>query len=87
MDQKLGGVFIFDTSMDTMKDGKFTYGLMNQIATQVGKGPGPTPPPPTPGQCHSVSPSATDTWCTQNCKHVPTNCPPALCKCNPSALL
>ena len=44
--------------------------------------PSPTPPSPGPGTtCHSISPQATDSWCNENCHHVPPNCPSTLCKC------
>jgi len=57
--QKLAGVFIFDTSMDTVdfSSGTFTFELMKQIAAATGSGPapgpgptpGPAPPSPSPG--------------------------------------
>lgn len=96
MDQKLGGLFVFDTSMDTVESGSWSYSLMNQIASQLGgHGPAPaptpqppapgapTPPPapPAPGTCKAIDASVTDSWCTQNCKHTPPNCPSSLCKC------
>ncbi len=34
--QGLGGVFVFDTSMDTMSGGDFTYGIMNAVAGALG---------------------------------------------------
>jgi len=95
MDNKLGGLFVFDTSMDTVQGaGDWTYALMNGIADQLGghgPSPGPTPPGPSPGPgpapgpagtCHSISPSVTDSWCNQNCLHVPPNCPASLCRCS-----
>ena len=65
-EKKLGGVFIYDSSMDTIsKNGQFTYTLMNQIAAACHGGlapsapptPAPTPPPsPTPGPGPSPGP-------------------------------
>jgi len=44
LDNKLAGVFVFDTSMDTKQ-----FELMNGIADQLsGAGPAPTPSPPAP---------------------------------------
>jgi chitinase len=91
--QKLGGLFVFDTSMDTVTSGgQWTYELMNQIADDLGghgPSPGPSPPAPgpgpspgPPGTCHAISPSVTDEWCDENCHHVPVECPATLCKCN-----
>jgi chitinase len=37
LDQGLAGVFIFDTSMDSMSGGQFTYELSNAIAGVLGK--------------------------------------------------
>merc|ERR1712151_902880 len=55
----LGGVFVFDTSMDTISgstNGGFTFQLMNQIADDL-EGATPSPvPTPTP------SPSPTSTF-------------------------
>jgi chitinase len=62
LEKGLAGLFIFDTSMDTVTSGgKWTYELMNSIADQIGShghrpvptpppppSPGPPPPPPTP---------------------------------------
>lgn len=47
----VAGLFIFDTSMDTVtSSGEWTYELMNQIADQIGgHGPAPAPSPPAPG--------------------------------------
>lgn len=36
-------------------------------------------------QCHSISKSITDSWCNQNCNHVPPNCPASLCSCDAPA--
>merc|ERR1712136_156132 len=50
----LGGIFVFDTSMDTVTSGgQFTYELMNQMANQLDAAspspvPSPVPPPPSP---------------------------------------
>jgi len=50
----LGGIFVFDTSMDTVTSGgQFTYELMNQMANQLdaaspSPAPSPVPPPPSP---------------------------------------
>merc|ERR1712048_7641 len=49
----LGGLFIFDTSMDTVSQGgQFSFELMNQMADQLDAAtpspPAPTPPTPTP---------------------------------------
>merc|ERR1712122_77898 len=43
----LGGIFVFDTSMDTVSSGgQFTYELMNQIANQLDAAtPSPAPAP------------------------------------------
>jgi len=46
-------------------------------------GPGPGPGPPSPKKCHSISPTAKDSWCQQNCNHNPVNCPASLCVCVP----
>lgn len=53
LDKGLAGVFVFDTSMDTVSGGQFTFELMNQIADQLDAPPPPAPsplptPPPTP---------------------------------------
>jgi len=37
LDQNLAGVFIFDTSMDSMSGGQFTYKLSKAIAAKLGK--------------------------------------------------
>merc|ERR1711890_72928 len=44
--------------------------------------PSPTPPSPTPtpGQCHAISPLATDDWCNTNC--AAGFCPADLCQCD-----
>jgi GH18 family chitinase len=34
-EHKLGGVFAFDSSMDSISGGTFTYELMNAIATAL----------------------------------------------------
>ena len=88
LDKKLGGMFIFDTSMDTVNAaGRPTFGLMNQIAQQLGGHPAPSPTPapaPTPvpsGTCKSVNPAVSDAWCNENCHAATPFCPPADCKC------
>jgi len=49
MNEKLAGIFVFDTSMDTVANGEFTFELMNQMADDLDAGAGPTPTPtPTP---------------------------------------
>ena len=48
----LGGAFAFDTSMDTVAGGQWTYKLMNTMADVLGKphpNPSPAPAPPSPG--------------------------------------
>jgi len=34
-------------------------------------------------ECYSISPSATDDWCTSNCHYTPPNCPSSMCHCGP----
>jgi len=46
LDKGLAGVFVFDTSMDTVSGGQFTFELMNQIADHLDAPP--TPPAPSP---------------------------------------
>ena len=60
---KLSGVFIFDTSMDTIDfgTGRFTYELTNQIASALG--PHSPPPPPAPSGCPGGSLSACMSAC------------------------
>ena len=74
LDMKLAGLFVFDTSMDTMNPntGEWTYELINSIAAQIG-GHGP---------CHAISSSVTDDWCNMNCHHQPEICPIDLCACS-----
>jgi hypothetical protein len=70
----------------TMCNGRTTSPNENTVSIQHGSGPSPTPTPhptpsPTPsGQCHAISPLATDDWCNANC-HA-GNCPADLCKCD-----
>merc|ERR1712194_350639 len=64
----LGGVFTFDTSMDSLAP---KYKIHNAILARMA-GIAPTP---APGDCHAISPSATDEWCMSNCHHIPPNCP------------
>jgi len=58
MNQGLAGVFIFDSSMDTVSDGKFTFELMNQIADDLDA----TTPTPTPTPTPSPTPSPSSTF-------------------------
>ena len=61
----------------------FAATLSVKAGPKPGPTPGPRPPgPPGPKSCHSVSPSASDAWCTQNCNHEPPNCPTSLCSCD-----
>jgi hypothetical protein len=32
--------------------------------------------------CHGVNRRASDSWCNNNCNHVPSHCPPTHCRCN-----
>merc|ERR1711862_1034613 len=48
LDKGLAGVFVFDTSMDTVSGGEFTFELMNQIADHLDAPPTPPAPSPTP---------------------------------------
>ena len=36
-DKSLGGVFVFDASMDTRSKGKYTYGIMQMLAGEFGR--------------------------------------------------
>lgn len=38
-------------------------------------------PPCNDKSCWAISAAATDDWCTNNCRNVVPNCPPALCSC------
>lgn len=71
IDKGLAGVFVFDTSMDTISTGEnggFTFELMNQIADDL-SGSSPSPAP-TPSPSPSPSPSSTfkclDGQCVQS---------------------
>jgi len=79
--KKLGGVFVFDTSMDTVTSGgEWTYELTNQIADQIsGHGPAPTPSPatPTPSPVTPTPPPVTPTPPPAT----PTPAPPAPGSC------
>lgn len=67
-DNNLGGVFIFDTSQDTVTpSGEWTFQLMNQIADEMNKPkpspspvPAPAPQSPSPSPSGSKTPSCTD---------------------------
>ena len=64
--KRLAGIFIFDTSMDTLSSaGTFTYELMNQIADGLAPSPpSPSPgPSPTPSGCPGGSLSACMSAC------------------------
>lgn len=74
--KSLAGVFIFDTSMDTIKDGAWTFELSHQIAddchsvkpsppspTPPSPAPGPSPSPPTPAGCPGGSLTACMALC------------------------
>lgn len=62
IDNKLAGVFVFDTSMDTVSGGKFTFELMNGIADQLaGAGPSPSPSPVSNFKCSNNQCVATST--------------------------
>merc|ERR1712203_544289 len=57
MNEKLAGIFVFDTSMDTVQNGQFTFELMNQMADDLDKGAGPAPTPsPSPAPTPTPSP-------------------------------
>jgi len=70
-------------------------GILNDASYPVISGaptPTPTPSPspiptptPTPGQCHAISPVATDDWCIQNC--AAGFCPSDLCRCDGTAIV
>jgi len=71
--QRLGGVFIFDTSMDTVtKSGTWTFDLMNQIADSMNKPrptPGPAPGPAGTPTCASAGQVALcQDACTSKCR-------------------
>jgi chitinase len=56
MEQGLAGIFVFDTSMDTVTSGgEWTFDLMNMMADEIAKGPAPGPSP-TPGPAPGPSP-------------------------------
>merc|ERR1712048_246824 len=61
----LGGLFIFDTSMDTVSQGgQFSFELMNQMADQLDAAtPSPVPPPPTPTPTPSPTPAGSKFRC------------------------
>lgn len=69
----LGGLFIFDTSMDTVSQGgQFSFELMNQMADQLDAAtpappaPAPTPvPPPTPAP-PAPTPAGDKYMCSDN---------------------
>lgn len=83
----------------TMCNGRTTIVDENTVTIQHGNGPspGPTPPSPTPpsptpsptpsGQCHAISPVASDRWCNDNCHASAPNCPSDLCRCDPSSTM
>ena len=65
----------------------------NFIAVRDGAGFAPITPPPTPptpaptippGECVSINPAISDSWCTTNCLKATTpNCPAEDCQCGP----
>merc|ERR1712071_741076 len=66
MDQGLAGIFVFDTSMDTVANGKFTFELMNQMANDLEQGPAPSPTPVPPTPSPSPSPSGNKYKCVNS---------------------
>merc|ERR1711920_195435 len=79
MDQGLGGVFVFDTSMDTVSNGQFTFEPMNQIAADL-DGASPSPPSPAPpGPSPSSSFKCVNNACVPGAGGLPKSTCEAVC--------
>lgn len=75
----LAGVFVFDTSMDTVSNGQFSFELMNQIADDL-ESPSPTPSPvPTPAPSPSSTYRCVDGECVSGSGGVDIDTCQALC--------